>query len=355
MTARIESTAQLAELPIGTIIAATIGEYGVVAAEKTRSGWWKTTLNGHISRQSDGIHDTALWVGADIMVRKADFLAATADAAEYRAKYDETFTKLATAEQRITMLEEEIAELRREPQCREAGGGTSEKDWKNWNEPINTSVVVWRPKGGGVRLFAHNEGGWYSAGSIYEQPWQGVLAHIAEHGDGTPPQIVKDYGEASHVPLDESEPERVVVWESGDDLDKLRPYVGKEGVEVRAERDEVTMTGALSGVYKNNNNNIGRVELGKGHTVSTHLWGITVTAPKPAAPWWLVERIEPGHVVSWASVRGGRTGSCTWSENHTKNLAHWREHWGENADPATWRVIDVHAPGGPRMVAGTAS
>ena len=121
MTARIESVEQFDELPTGTIIAATIGKYGIVAAEKTRSGWWKTTLNGHISRRADGIHDTDLWIGADIMVRKADYLTLSEhvddcrkQSDQYREKYDETFAKLASAEQRITMLEDEIAELRRE-------------------------------------------------------------------------------------------------------------------------------------------------------------------------------------------------------------------------------------------------
>ena len=121
MTARIESVAQLAELPIGTIIAATIGEYGVVAAVKTRSGWWKTTLNGHIAREVDGIHDIDLWVGADIMVRKADYLALAQHVDDCRKQVAAAQKRCAAtaqrarlAAERISELEDELDELRRE-------------------------------------------------------------------------------------------------------------------------------------------------------------------------------------------------------------------------------------------------
>ena len=78
---------------------------------------------------------------------------------------------------------------------------------------------------------------------------------------------------------------------------------------------------------------------------------LTEPEPEPVAPWWLVDRIEPGHVVSWTDSADGKTNIRWWS---TVDLATWRATWDKYADPATWRVTDVHAAGGPKLIAGTA-
>lgn len=213
------------------------------------------------------------------------------------------------------------------------------EDWKTQPEPTETSAVLWGHQNGEVRLSAHDGAGWYHSGGGRWLTWPQVLAYIAEYGDGTPPRIV-DLAEPK------PEPERVVVWESGGDLDKLRPYIGKEGVEVRAESGGAVVAGPLKDVHAYG------MRVG-GLSITESVWDITVTATKPLAPWWEVESVEEGHIVSWTETASATHRILVWHE--PSPLAEWRSNWDEFADPTTWRVTDVHAAGGPKLIAGTAS
>ena len=142
--------------------------------------------------------------------------------------------------------------------------------------------------------------------------------------------------------------ERVVAWQTGDPFDKLRDCAGKKGIEVRAEREGTVVVGPLKRYYA------GTVVVGVmgvmgALTLTASRWSIAVTAPKPVAPWWQIEGIEPGHVVSWTDTTTGKPCGFVWWSNH---LAAWRDHWDDNADPGSWRVTDVHAEGGPKLIAG---
>ena len=77
---------------------------------------------------------------------------------------------------------------------------------------------------------------------------------------------------------------------------------------------------------------------------------------EPIAPWWQVESITPGHVVSWTDNGSDSEPSepCAIVWWGTRDFAGWRTHWGKETDPASWRVTDVHAAGGPKLIAGTA-
>lgn len=222
----------------------------------------------------------------------------------------------------------------------------NEEDWMNWPEPPKTGVVVvWTNENGKLRMATHAGDWWYLIAGSYVRTWPELLAFINTDSDGTPPRIVP-----LNEPEPEPEPERVVVWKTGDPIDKLKPYTDKEGVEVRAERDGVVVVGPLKRPY------LGTVVVGA-LTLTESRWNIAVTAPKPLAPWWLVDRIEPGHVVSWTdngsdSEPSEPSESCAIVWWGTRDFAEWRTHWDKEADPTTWRVTDVHAAGGPKLIAG---
>ena len=268
------------------------------------------------------------------------------------------------------------------------------EDWKTWKEPAEPSVViVWMSKATGLRIAVRDGDVWRVARINYSLTWPELLAHIDTYGDGTPPRIV-DLAEPESAPKPESapeperalavpcplcgspvgtlccgrhspratphasrirsaevapeapKPERVLVWKTGDPLDKLKPYAGVDGVEVRAERDGTVVVGPLKAVYPYG------VVVGT-LAITMARWTIAITAPKPPAPWWLVDSIEDGHIVSWTDAATGELrGEVWWGKS---SLAAWREHWDDNADPSSWRVTDVHAPGGPKLIAWNAT
>ena len=219
----------------------------------------------------------------------------------------------------------------------------SNEDWKNWSEPTETSVVLWTHPVDGrqtVCCIDSDEEGNVWGSRDYSDTWAGLLGRIADDGDGTPPLIIDPWAK----PAPEPEPERVIVWKTGDPIDKLKPYVGKKSVEVRAERNGAVMTGPLTA-------SAGLVLHAGGMLLYAPDWDITVTvtvtAPEPSAPWWLIDHIETGHIVSWTTLERKQR-FINWNDK----LDDWRNHWDKSADPTTWRVTDIHAVGGPKMVAG---
>ena len=64
---------------------------------------------------------------------------------------------------------------------------------------------------------------------------------------------------------------------------------------------------------------------------------LTEPEPEPVAPWWQVDRIEDGHVVSWAT----RAKPCSIVWGRTSDLADWRARWDRHAVPTSWRVTDA--------------
>ena len=221
----------------------------------------------------------------------------------------------------------------------------SNEDWKNWNEPAATSaVVVWTNQNGKLRMATHAGDWWYLTASSYARTWPELLSFINTVSAGTPLRIVPlDEPEAPKPETEAApEPERVVVWKTGDPFDKLLPYAGKEGVEARAERGKTVMVGPV-GV------GVG-VQVPVGDFFLPVLdWTMTVTAPKPVAPWWQIKSIERGHVVSWKGI-DGETPTIIWY--HQDTLDNWRRRWDAEADPTTWRITDVHATSGPKLIAG---
>ena len=67
MTARIESVADMAALPVGTVLTHIDPLNGPEVAIRTTLGW-------EVSGQRWATNASESWVGADVMVRKADLM-----------------------------------------------------------------------------------------------------------------------------------------------------------------------------------------------------------------------------------------------------------------------------------------